>query len=331
MTASNQGQQELWKQATDSGLMDPQYAHRTWLNTGDDRLCPICAPIPAMNPEGVEMDKPFRTPKGETMNPPQHPACRCTTALIFADENGKFPRDESLPRGWKWVDGKLVGPPRKARQRKPRIRPGRKPKVKPKLTPTPVEFIGDVSDEFRSEVNLAWDSIPQNVRAQMARNEVRIRAGKRVTLLRPDLKGLHPRGWPRGATWDWASGLSESSRREIVISEYTYRYKREAKSDHVGATLRHEIGHAVDDLLGVRSRDRAFVDAYNDAKSTLRTLPSFTGGDLSYYLQRGEAGKREVFAEGFARLYGPGVNRGSSFETVFGKIMDLIRQEVESL
>jgi len=126
MMASNQGQQALWGQARDSGLLSAQYTRRKWLNTGDSRLCQLCAPVPAMNPEGVELDKPFRTPKGEVLSPPLHPSCRCTTRLIFADENGKFPRDERLPRGWNYVDGKLVGPPRKVRQRKPRIAPGRK-------------------------------------------------------------------------------------------------------------------------------------------------------------------------------------------------------------
>ena len=127
MTASNLGQRALWDQAVESGLMDPQYVRRRPLITGDSRVCSTCAVVPFMNPYGVKLDEPFKTPIGPKMDPPFHgPNCRCTVALIFADEDGNFEKNDALPRGWKWVDGKLVGPPRKPRKRKPNIRPSRR-------------------------------------------------------------------------------------------------------------------------------------------------------------------------------------------------------------
>ena len=85
--AANEGQQELFRQAQEQGLLDEQRTRRKWLVTPDARLCPICAPIPSANREGVGLQQPFQTPVGMRMVPPAHPRCRCAVGLTFMRGN----------------------------------------------------------------------------------------------------------------------------------------------------------------------------------------------------------------------------------------------------
>lgn len=82
MTASNQGQMEAWKQAQAIGLLGDD-AKRQWLVTPDERLCPICAPVPQRGPVGLQ--QPFTLgDNSQIMVPPAHPQCRCTISLVLA-------------------------------------------------------------------------------------------------------------------------------------------------------------------------------------------------------------------------------------------------------
>lgn len=80
--AAHAGQAAVWEQAREEGLMPPDQRRR-WIVTPDDRLCPTCAAMPTMNPDGVGLDDPFIGPEGPVMYPPLHPQCRCTTVLII--------------------------------------------------------------------------------------------------------------------------------------------------------------------------------------------------------------------------------------------------------
>lgn len=85
MRASNAGQTELWRQAQAAGYLPPDQ-RRQWLVAPDERLCPICKPIPANGP--VPLDQPFTGGDGGSyLQPPAHPNCRCAMSLVFAQEN----------------------------------------------------------------------------------------------------------------------------------------------------------------------------------------------------------------------------------------------------
>lgn len=85
--ASSLGQQALWEQAEERGLLDRTKTRREWIVTPDDRLCSTCAAIPDLNEGGVGLDEPFQLPddadETHVMEPPAHPNCRCATALVF--------------------------------------------------------------------------------------------------------------------------------------------------------------------------------------------------------------------------------------------------------
>lgn len=78
ISASAHGQQELWHQARDRGLIGRD-AKRIWITTDDDRTCPVCS---AMDGQEVGLDESFVSPEGDTTDtPPIHPACRCSMGL----------------------------------------------------------------------------------------------------------------------------------------------------------------------------------------------------------------------------------------------------------
>lgn len=78
--AANAGQQQLWQQAKEQDLLEPE-AKQVWIVTSDDRLCEVCEPIPSMNPEGVPVNGVFDTPNGPMSGPPAHPNCRCAVGI----------------------------------------------------------------------------------------------------------------------------------------------------------------------------------------------------------------------------------------------------------
>ncbi len=87
IASANYGQQELWLQATDDGLLrgDEQ---REWIVTPDDRLCPYCE---ALEGSLAPVDGTFEGPDGEKLDgPPAHPNCRCAQGLALPEEEERI-------------------------------------------------------------------------------------------------------------------------------------------------------------------------------------------------------------------------------------------------
>jgi hypothetical protein len=80
LSAANTGARLLWQLAQEQGLVSADLK-RYWVVTPDDRLCPICAAIPGLNPDGVGIDASFQTPVGAVLFPPAHILCRCSHVL----------------------------------------------------------------------------------------------------------------------------------------------------------------------------------------------------------------------------------------------------------
>ena len=77
IAAASAGQHQLWEEAEQQGLWDDDRIRRFWIVTLDDRLCPICRPIPSLNPEGRRLHEPFVIPNGSRLSAPAHVICRC--------------------------------------------------------------------------------------------------------------------------------------------------------------------------------------------------------------------------------------------------------------
>lgn len=121
-----------------------------------------------------------------------------------------------------------------------------------------------------------------------------------------ELKGVKPRGWPPGATWDSVPGVYDPTRRVVVVSTAKSsgggRHVPGPGEGHSAHNLAlHELGHALDYLKAVpdaRSSGRTFDAAYDADRKSLEKLKE------TYLLQSGDAGNEESFAESFARYFG---------------------------
>jgi hypothetical protein len=85
ITAANRGQQSLWVQTADKGLISRVTARRRWITTPDDRLCQWCK---SLNGQLVGLEEEFGTAsiggKSYTsLTPTLHPSCRCALGLVF--------------------------------------------------------------------------------------------------------------------------------------------------------------------------------------------------------------------------------------------------------
>lgn len=86
LTASNHGQQEVWQQAKDQGLL-PADAKRKWITQpglNANNPCPICR---EMNGQLRGLGEAFVSPYdgSSAEEPPIHVGCECTTVLHFED------------------------------------------------------------------------------------------------------------------------------------------------------------------------------------------------------------------------------------------------------
>lgn len=95
LRATNMGVQDGWRQGIATGNIAENLVRRRWLVARDERLCPSCSSVPAMNPKfGVPFAAPFKTDSGPVFLPPLHPSCRCTVWIAayepkqLENENG---------------------------------------------------------------------------------------------------------------------------------------------------------------------------------------------------------------------------------------------------
>jgi len=122
-----------------------------------------------------------------------------------------------------------------------------------------------------------------------------------VTDYRTDLRGVHPRGWPPGSTWDTVPGAFTHDRNEVVIAVIGHgtpagpHVPRTGEGHGSSNMVIHESTHAVDHAPG---GDRSATDPNFTAART-----ADSAGLSPYENQAGLAGRRESYAESAARYY----------------------------
>jgi YMGG-like Gly-zipper len=120
-----------------------------------------------------------------------------------------------------------------------------------------------------------------------------------VTDYLTELKGVKPRGWPAGSTWDSVPGLQQPDKKEVVIATVGHD-KGDAHVPKTGEghgsvnLVIHETAHGVDYASSPHvSAGEPFNTARNPDKGALD----------AYESQPGTAGQEETFAESCARFY----------------------------
>lgn len=195
-----------------------------------------------------------------------------------------------------------------------------RPKVGPSVYDGLIETHGDIDKVFVGEVEKAVGAFPLNIMTKLKANGYKVDVGERITIIRPDLKGVHPRGWSAGMTWDHAEGFQTRGRiavaktRKIIGNGFV-------KSTRMQSIVGHETGHAVD-LAYKISTTPEFVTEWKRLKRKF-------GKDrnLKYFMQKGAAGPSETMAELFGQMYGEG--RYTKFPSEFDTLKDMIRGAVE--
>jgi alkylhydroperoxidase family enzyme len=128
------------------------------------------------------------------------------------------------------------------------------------------------------------------------------------------LRGLTPRGWPPGSTWDRVPGLYDPATMTVVMATHDGPTGERALPDagygHGSFNaLFHELGHALDgtNALGQDSKSAEFRAAYRADEAALRAA------NQTYLLQPGDAGLEETYAEMAARHFSNDPTLPSSF------------------
>ena len=264
---------------------------------------------------------------------PAHPNCRCAMLPVIGDKAMENKADVAgnleAHTDKLMADLETAGPVASKNIQSQLRRLGQTPghTAIPTPTPTlmpkpavPVEFVGKVSDDFKGVVTKQIDAYPDKVKTALNDNGFSFVAGDRTTSVFPELKGLHPRGWPSGTTWDSVEGMFYKQKRLINVCE-TYRPIRQKTFKFVPlkrrtGVLNHETGHAFDyslrkgavargEDIKIYSETKAFRDAY---KIDMKHLPESVrfDADIRYYRQKGGVGQLETFAEVFADIMGQG-------------------------
>jgi len=98
--SANAGEQELIQQTIEQGIAGRENIRKTWITTPDERLCPICEPMPFLDDNlNVGPDGVFTTGEGGTvLHPPAHTACRCGMGWEIEDASSIDP-DRSIRLG----------------------------------------------------------------------------------------------------------------------------------------------------------------------------------------------------------------------------------------
>lgn len=124
----------------------------------------------------------------------------------------------------------------------------------------------------------------------------------------------HPRGYDPKATWDNTSAFQDG--QKIVMARH-YKFMGDGKTyvdGRIEPTVRHEMGHRVDDLLGMVSDSSEFKKAY---EQDIAKIPPEDRAKLDYFLQK-EGGRSETFADLFADLNGGGAGTAEQ-QALMGK------------
>jgi hypothetical protein len=140
--------------------------------------------------------------------------------------------------------------------------------------------------------------LPKSSLEQMQKNGTKVIACRgSVTDYRTDLKGVQPRGWPPGSTWDKVPGSNTPDKNEVVIAVIGHDtpagpHVPKTGEGHGSVNLvAHEASHSIDRGSPSPSQSDDFTKAREADMNKLS----------DYEKQDGEGGPQETYAESAAR------------------------------
>lgn len=255
----------------------------------DRNTCPACYGVDGKEYASVE-DSLEDFPAGRYVNCDGGERCRCTRVFVWPDEappTSGSPGDTAPPK-----PGEPGGPPLPGQ-----VTPGQEHlEGRPKL-----RTLGDklkVESDHRAPTTARHldelERAPVEVLKAVTDHVTGVHVGERFV---PELdemgrlKGVQPRGYARGRTWDDVGGAYTPRERKVLVGN-------DVNSGSISTAL-HELGHGYDDALttasrtltGGGSRSPAFLGIHR------KVVKKWAN---PYYTQAGTAGPSELFAESFA-------------------------------
>ena len=208
-----------------------------------------------------------------------------------------------------------------------------------RLVPTGfLDIASSVSPAFVNEIEIAMQKLPTNTVKALAAHGYKVCISRTVPDAVPAARNQQVRGYEPSATWNSVFGMFNRSTKRVVMAETAElpdgaggtKVSRLTNRDRRQGIVRHEFGHAVDQYLGNFSHTPQFKAAYDHGAAEISAPERQV---LSYYLQPGDAGKEETFAELFAALDEDACDKNSDIllRNHFSQLAKLIRQKVASI
>jgi hypothetical protein len=195
-----------------------------------------------------------------------------------------------------------------------------------------------VSRGFIEEIDRGLGKIPVNILRALTSSGYRISINQSLVDAVPAARNQQVRGYQAHSTWDTVYGMFNRTTKRVVMAE------KAMQPDGVGrmamvplrdqqrreGIIRHEFGHAVDQYLGNFSHTPEFIAAYDKGA---KSISSYEAKVLNYYLQPGDAGREETFAEIFASLNEAACDRNSDIllKNHFPELVLLIKYKVNKI
>jgi hypothetical protein len=193
-----------------------------------------------------------------------------------------------------------------------------------------------VSEAFVAEVDAALKRLPERIHDSLHRDGYKVVIARYLTDAFPQLRGVKPRGWPEGSTWDNCDALFEPGSKTVGIAEYYYadtEHRRSIRNFRVPGVTNHEVGHAVDDHQGYLSARTSFQRQHRQDVSRMDPVVKER---LYYYIQadsRGEpseGGRQEACAEVVGALHGGGCQPQGDIEQHFSRTKDVVTEALKN-
>jgi hypothetical protein len=201
-----------------------------------------------------------------------------------------------------------------------------------------IETNANVSRGFLQEIDRGLGKIPVSVLRALAGSGYRVAISESLVDAVPAAKNQQVRGYQAHSTWDTVYGMFNRTTKRVVMAEKAMAPDSFGRQSMVPlrdqqrreGILRHEFGHAVDQYLGNFSHTPEFVAAYEKGAKTISPVE---GKVLNYYMQKGDAGREETFAEIFASLNEYACDRNSDIllKNHFPELVSLIRTRVSKI
>jgi hypothetical protein len=204
-----------------------------------------------------------------------------------------------------------------ARRRPTAMRPARA--LASALAQSLIQVAGSADATDGTLVATELDGLPESMLQALSAQGTKVVVCRgSVTDYMTTLRGVTPRGWPAGRTWDGVPGLSSTSSNEVVIATVGHGTAAGAHVPRTGEghgafnLVLHESTHAVDLNQGGGNPARSSGPNFTAARAAdLATLSA-------YESQAGNAGVEETYAESSARYFGSDANDAADHPNLHG-------------